>query len=123
MVNELINELELVNASINILITTLKATIPQQTEQTEQSEQSEQTEQSEELSSPKCKVLTNKSKFLNDEQRKQVINYITNPQEQEVIKALQPHKRVSYIQKQLKEKYDITLSFYHTSNIIKTYII
>ena len=131
--SELMNKLESVNTSISILISAIRSTMPQQIEESEQRASARlcrsldlrtmsESEQSEELSS-KCKVLTNKSKFLNDEQRKRVIEYITDHQEQEVIKALQPHKRVSYIQKQLKEKYNITLSFYHASNIIKTYII
>ena len=68
------------------------------------------------------KPLSNKSKFLNDEQQKKVIEYITDSKEQEAIKVLPSHKRVSYIQKQLQEKYSINLSFYHASNIIKTYI-
>ena len=66
--------------------------------------------------------LSHRSKYLNDDQRKIVLAYITNPHEQETIKALPPHRRASFIQSILKSKYGITLSFYHATNILNEYI-
>ena len=136
---QLVHELEAIHKSINIVLSIL---FPQETQNNKSDSDSEpdiaQENREHSLvgianevaqiesalqSPPKSKSLSNKSKFLNDEQRKKVIEYITDSKEQEAIKALPSHKRVSYIQKQLQEKYNINLSFYHASNIIKEYIV
>lgn len=130
---QLIHALESVNASIIDLLFVLKSKEPDLPLREHSSSQLcsrdtelahiSQSDNSVKSKLPVSKVISNKSKFFNDEQRKKVIEYITNPDEQAVIKALPTHKRVSYIQKQLQEKYNINLSFYHTTNIIKSYII
>lgn len=71
---------------------------------------------------PTGNSMSHTSKYLNADQRKIVLAYITNPTVQETIKALPPHRRASFIQSILKSKYGITLSFYHATNILKEYI-
>ena len=70
---------------------------------------------------PTGNSMSHTSKYLNADQRKIVLAYITNPTVQETIKALPPHRRASFIQNIMKAKYGINLSFYHATNILKEF--
>lgn len=60
----------------------------------------------------------NKSKNMNDEQRKQVMEYIQNEDNKNEITKLPKHKQISYVRRELKEKYNINLSIYMTDKLI-----
>lgn len=60
----------------------------------------------------------NKSKYLNEEQQKQVLEYIENEETKNIIAKLPKHTQISYVRKELKEKYDINLSIYMTDKLI-----
>ena len=61
----------------------------------------------------------NKSKFLNDEQRTIVLDYMSNNDNIAKIKELPSHRRVTYVQKQLLDQHGIHLSFYMTQKLLK----
>ncbi len=60
----------------------------------------------------------NKSKNMNEDQRKQVIEYIQNEDNKAEIAKLPKHKQISYVRRELKEKYNINLSIYMTDKLI-----
>ncbi|KAK8845649.1 hypothetical protein M9Y10_020567 [Tritrichomonas musculus] len=62
--------------------------------------------------------IFNKSKYLNEEQQKQVLEYIENEETKNIIAKLPKHTQISYVRKELKEKYDINLSIYMTDKLI-----
>ncbi|KAK8836055.1 hypothetical protein M9Y10_040115 [Tritrichomonas musculus] len=59
-----------------------------------------------------------KSKYLNEEQQKQILEYIENEETKNIIAKLPKHTQVSYVRKELKEKYNINLSIYMTDKLI-----
>ena len=60
----------------------------------------------------------NKSKFLNEEQRTIVLDYMNNDDNIAKIKELPSHRRVTYVQKQLLDQHGIHLSFYMTQKLL-----
>ena len=62
--------------------------------------------------------IFNKSKYLNEEQQKQVLEYIENEETKNIIAKLPKHTQINYVRKELKEKYDINLSIYMTDKLI-----
>ena len=82
----------------------------------------EEPEEIDEPHEPNKRLRTNflnKSKFLNDEQRTIVLDYMSNNDNIAKIKELPSHRRVTYVQKQLLDQHGIHLSFYMTQKLLK----
>ena len=60
----------------------------------------------------------NKSKYLNEEQRDILLNYVNEEETLNLIKAQPKSTRISFVQKLIKENFGINLSLYMTGKLI-----
>ena len=76
---------------------------------------------------PKVKVIRrrtnrsaplNRSKYLNEEQRDQVLAFVNQEETLNLIKAQPQSSRISFVQKLIRENFNINLSLYMTGKII-----
>ena len=60
----------------------------------------------------------NRSKYLNEEQRDQVLAFVNQEETLNLIKAQPQSSRISFVQKLIRENFNINLSLYMTGKII-----
>ena len=83
-----------------------------------ESKQKQQTEQNNELEPVEIKHSLNRSKYVNDEQRKQILNYIRLPKVVNALNQLPKHKQQSALQTMIKDDLNITVSYYMCSKLV-----
>ena len=68
---------------------------------------------------PKTKKNTlNRSKFVNDEQRNKILNYIRLPNIISELHKLPKHKQQSALQSMIKDELDIDVSYYMSAKLV-----
>ena len=65
--------------------------------------------------------ILNKSKFLNEEQRDQLMEIVKDNELKQELTKLPDHKQIAFLRQELKQKYNINISFYMAQKIIKQY--
>ena len=66
------------------------------------------------------KSLLNLSKFVNEEQRGQILNFIQQPNTVFEITRLPSHKQIAALQKMIDNEFGIKLSYYMSSKLVDT---
>ena len=64
------------------------------------------------------KHALNRSKYVNDEQRTKIFNYIRLPKVVNALNQLPKHKQQSALQTMIKDELDITISYYMCAKLV-----
>ena len=82
-------------------------------------EQSDTTTKTDKTTKTKTKKNTlNRSKFVNDEQRNKILNYIRLPNIISELNKLPKHKQQSALQSMIKDELDIDVSYYMSAKLV-----
>ena len=68
------------------------------------------------------KSLLNLSKFVNEEQRGQILNFIQQPNTVFEITRLPSHKQIAALQKLVNDEFGIKLSYYMSNKLVDTIV-